>query len=63
MTPAPDRPAAQSDRTVSGLLPSQLPDLDPSETPEWRESLDGVVETTASTPGPRSHAQRAATGT
>ncbi|WP_461021929.1 pyruvate dehydrogenase (acetyl-transferring), homodimeric type [Thalassiella azotivora] len=25
-------------------MPSQLPDIDPEETAEWRESLDGVVD-------------------
>jgi pyruvate dehydrogenase E1 component len=35
----PDRPAIISDG-----LPSQLPDVDPSETAEWLESLDAVVD-------------------
>ena len=26
-------------------IPSQLPDIDPDETEEWLDSLDGVVET------------------
>jgi pyruvate dehydrogenase E1 component len=29
---------------ISSRLPNQLPDLDPSETQEWVESLDAVVE-------------------
>ncbi|MBQ0994818.1 hypothetical protein KBX08_32715, partial [Micromonospora sp. H61] len=29
---------------TSGALPSQLVDLDPAETQEWRDSLDAVVE-------------------
>ena len=38
MTSAPNRPM------ISGRLASQLPDVDPSETQEWRESVDGVVD-------------------
>ena len=34
-----ERPAILADG-----LPSQLPDIDPSETAEWLESLDAVVE-------------------
>jgi pyruvate dehydrogenase E1 component len=30
---------------ISDGLPSQLPDIDPAETNEWVESLDGVVDT------------------
>ena len=30
---------------ISDGLPSQLPDVDPSETNEWLESLDNVVKT------------------
>ena len=30
---------------ISDGLPSQLPDLDPAETAEWLESLDGVLDT------------------
>ncbi|MGH3679623.1 MAG: pyruvate dehydrogenase (acetyl-transferring), homodimeric type [Natronosporangium sp.] len=30
---------------ISDGLPSQLPDIDPEETAEWVESLDGVVDT------------------
>ena len=29
---------------ISDGLPSQLPDIDPTETNEWLESLDGVIE-------------------
>jgi pyruvate dehydrogenase E1 component len=29
---------------ISDGLPSQLPDIDPDETAEWVESLDGIVE-------------------
>ena len=29
---------------ISDGLPSQLPDIDPEETTEWVESLDGVIE-------------------
>ena len=29
---------------ISDGLPSQLPDIDPAETAEWLESLDGVLE-------------------
>jgi len=29
---------------ITGGLPSQVPDVDPAETQEWVESLDGVVE-------------------
>src|SRR3954463_8777796 len=29
---------------ISDGLPSQLPDIDPEETAEWVESLDGVVD-------------------
>jgi pyruvate dehydrogenase E1 component len=39
MTAAPERAAAISDPS-----PRQVPDVDPAETQEWRESLDGVVE-------------------
>src|SRR3954465_5910768 len=28
---------------ISDGLPSQLPDIDPDETAEWIESLDGVI--------------------
>lgn len=28
---------------ISDGLPSQLPDIDPGETQEWLESLDGVI--------------------
>nr|BFE81827.1 hypothetical protein GCM10020093_044280 [Planobispora longispora] len=30
---------------ISDGLPSQLPDVDPSETQEWLESLDNVIKT------------------
>ena len=30
---------------ISDGLPTQLPDLDPAETAEWLESLDGVLDT------------------
>ena len=30
---------------ISDGLPSQLPDIDPEETNEWVESLDGVIDT------------------
>ncbi len=37
---------------ISDGLPSQLPDIDPEETIEWIESLDGVIdERGASAPG------------
>ncbi len=39
MSNTPERPALISDG-----LPSQLPDIDPSETAEWLESLDAVVD-------------------
>ncbi len=39
MTPAPEQSAVTSSR-----LPGQPPDVDPAETQEWRESLDGVVD-------------------
>ncbi|PRY16980.1 hypothetical protein CLV70_1621, partial [Pseudosporangium ferrugineum] len=29
---------------ISDGLPSQLPDIDPEETSEWVESLDGVID-------------------
>jgi pyruvate dehydrogenase E1 component len=29
---------------ISGGLPSQLPDIDPEETAEWIDSLDGVID-------------------
>ena len=29
---------------ISDGLPSQLPDIDPEETNEWVDSLDGVVD-------------------
>src|SRR4051812_50197308 len=29
---------------ISDGLPSQLPDIDPDETAEWIESLDGVID-------------------
>ena len=29
---------------ISDGLPSQLPDIDPQETSEWVESLDGVID-------------------
>src|SRR4051794_8049658 len=29
---------------ISDGLPSQLPDIDPEETLEWIESLDGVID-------------------
>src|SRR5436305_13425286 len=29
---------------ISDGLPSQLPDIDPEETTEWVESLDGVID-------------------
>ncbi len=38
MTAAPERRVTISDRS-----PGQLPDMDPAETQEWQESLDGVV--------------------
>ena len=34
----------QRQSLISDGLPSQLLDLDPAETQEWRESLDAVVE-------------------
>ena len=34
----------QRQPVISDGLPSQLLDLDPAETQEWRESLDAVVE-------------------
>src|SRR5690606_19495415 len=34
---------------ISDGLPSQLPDVDPSETNEWLESLDNVVKTAGRT--------------
>jgi pyruvate dehydrogenase E1 component len=39
MTGAPERAAAISDQS-----PRQVPDVDPAETQEWRDSLDGVVD-------------------
>ena len=39
---ADSRPADPRALTIDGL-PSQLPDLDPTETAEWLESLDAVV--------------------
>lgn len=36
---SPDR----ANPVITDGLPSQLPDVDPSETAEWLESLDGVV--------------------
>jgi len=29
---------------ISDGLPSQLPDIDPEETTEWVDSLDGIVD-------------------
>ena len=29
---------------ISDGLPSQLPDIDPEETSEWVESLDGLID-------------------
>ena len=40
-TPGP-RPAI----TAEGL-PSQIPDIDPEETREWLESLDGLLDSAA----------------
>src|SRR6185437_5757291 len=34
---------------ISDGLPSQIPDVDPAETQEWLESLDGVIDSA----GPR----------
>jgi pyruvate dehydrogenase E1 component len=34
---------------ISDGLPSQIPDVDPQETQEWLESLDGVIDSA----GPR----------
>ncbi|MGH3766708.1 MAG: hypothetical protein ACRDTX_16430 [Pseudonocardiaceae bacterium] len=34
---------AECPPVISSRLPNQLPDLDPSETQEWVESLDAVV--------------------
>src|SRR5690606_34880629 len=34
---------------ISDGLPSQLPDVDPSETQEWLESLDTVIKTEGKT--------------
>src|SRR5438270_12769820 len=34
---------------ISDGLPSQIPDVDPAETQEWLESLDGVIDAS----GPR----------
>src|SRR3954466_10380667 len=34
---------------ISDGLPSQIPDVDPTETQEWLESLDGVIDSS----GPR----------
>jgi pyruvate dehydrogenase E1 component len=39
MTAAPERAAAISDQS-----PRQIADVDPAETQEWRDSLDGVVD-------------------
>ena len=40
MTSPQERPPA----IISDGLPSQLPDIDPEETNEWVESLDGVID-------------------
>jgi len=42
MAHTPDRPDHPA--IISDGLPSQLPDVDPSETSEWLESLDAVVD-------------------
>ena len=42
---AVDKPSARSRfAVISDGLPSQLPDIDPEETAEWVESLDGVID-------------------
>ena len=33
-------------------IPSQLPDIDPDETQEWLDSLDGVIDGGRSARGP-----------
>ena len=40
-------------------LPSQLPDIDPEETQEWLDSLDGVIDERGRTAGPLPHAAAA----
>ncbi|MET1008218.1 MAG: hypothetical protein ABWX96_21900, partial [Propionibacteriaceae bacterium] len=37
------KPGPRPAITAEGL-PSQLPDIDPEETSEWLESLDGVLD-------------------
>jgi pyruvate dehydrogenase E1 component len=39
---SPHRPTQRP--VISDGLPSQLPDIDPEETAEWVESLDGVID-------------------
>src|SRR5262245_1470238 len=44
-SPNEGTPVAERKRPViSDGLPSQLPDIDPEETLEWIESLDGVID-------------------
>ena len=50
-TPGP-HPAITADG-----LPSQLPDIDPDETGDWLESLDGLLEDKGKEPCPVHHAQ------
>jgi pyruvate dehydrogenase E1 component len=45
--PTPEEPPVASQRkrpVISDGLPSQIPDIDPEETIEWVESLDGVID-------------------
>src|SRR5262245_42556243 len=41
---ADQKRADQKRPVISDGLPSQLPDIDPDETGEWIESLDGVID-------------------
>ena len=47
---------------ISDGLPSQLPDIDPEETLEWIESLDGVIDERGRQARPLRHAAPAGTG-
>ena len=43
MSNSTDRHGAPS--IIHEGLPTQLPDIDPEETQEWRDSLDDVIDT------------------
>src|SRR4051794_36112759 len=49
MAPASSGQGRNRYSVISDGLPSQIPDVDPTETQEWLESLDGVIDSA----GPR----------